>query len=110
MGFCEEKRYFFTSKSIVFEEKRIKQKNCRLYPTDFLLVIFYNVNMIIELIGTNIRQKRKELKLSQEELAFRAKIDRSYLAEIEKGKINISILKLEQIANALEINIDELLK
>lgn len=66
--------------------------------------------MITELIGTNIRQKRKELKLSQEELAFRAKIDRSYLAEIEKGKINISILKLEQIANALEINIDELLK
>ena len=87
-----------------------KTKNCRLYPTDFLLVIFYNVNMITELIGTNIRQKRKELKLSQEELAFRAKIDRSYLAEIEKGKINISILKLEQIANALEINIDELLK
>ena len=66
--------------------------------------------MITEVIGANINQKRKELKLSQEELAFRAKMDRSYLAEVEKGKVNISVLKLEQIAKALEVNVDELLK
>lgn len=66
--------------------------------------------MITEVIGANIRRRRDELKLSQEELAFRAKVDRSYLAEVEKGKINISILKLEQIAKALDINLEELIK
>ena len=66
--------------------------------------------MITEVIGANIRRRRDELKFSQEELAFRAKVDRSYLAEVEKGKINISILKLEQIAKALDINLEELIK
>lgn len=91
-------------------KQELKKWNCWLYPTDFLLVIFYNLGMITEVIGANINQKRKELKLSQEELAFRAKMDRSYLAEVEKGKVNISVLKLEQIAKALEVNVDELLK
>lgn len=61
-------------------------------------------------IGLNIRNIRNSLKLSQEELAFRAGIDRSYLSEIENGYKNLSVLVLDQIASALEVDAAELLK
>lgn len=57
---------------------------------------------ICALIGTNIRKIRNSKKLSQEECAFRAGIDRSYLSEIENGYKNLSVLVLEQIANGLD--------
>jgi len=51
---------------------------------------------------------RNSQKLSQEELAFRADIYRSYLSEIENGYKNLSVVVLEQIANALQVNICDL--
>lgn len=63
---------------------------------------------ICSIIGINIRKKRTAKKLSQEELAFQAGIDRSYLSEIENGYKNLSVTMLEQIATALEVDISEL--
>lgn len=60
---------------------------------------------ICSVIGTNIRKTRNSKKLSQEELAFKAGVDRSYLSEIENGHKNVGIVVLEQIAIALEIKI-----
>jgi len=60
---------------------------------------------ICALVGTNIRKLRNSKKLSQEDLAFKADIDRSYLSEIENGYKNLSITMLEQIAAALEVKI-----
>lgn len=40
--------------------------------------------------------------MSQEELAFEAGVDRSYLSEIENGYKNVGIAVLEQIAKALK--------
>ena len=59
-------------------------------------------------IGINIRKLRNGKKLSQEEVAFRAGIDRSYLSEVENGYKNLSVTVLDQIANALEVPVTEL--
>lgn len=55
---------------------------------------------LIEL-GNQIRDLRKEKGLSQEQLAFRAEIDRSYLGGIERGERNVSFLTLVKIAQCL---------
>ena len=64
---------------------------------------------LCSVIGSNIRKLRTAKGLSQEELAFRAEIDRSYLSEIENGHKNLSVMVLDQIASALEVDLRELL-
>lgn len=60
---------------------------------------------ICSVIGANIRKLRAAKRLSQEELAFRAGIDRSYLSEVENGHKNLSVKVLDQIAAALDEDI-----
>ncbi|MBQ9279599.1 MAG: helix-turn-helix transcriptional regulator [Clostridia bacterium] len=60
---------------------------------------------IRNLIGNRIRILRKKLKLSQEALAFKAGLDRTYIASIESGKRNVSIVNIERIAIALECSL-----
>ncbi len=60
---------------------------------------------ICSVVGANVRKLRNGKKLSQEELAFEAGIDRSYLSEIENGYKNVGIVVLDQIATALEVKI-----
>lgn len=61
-------------------------------------------------IGQNIAKLRKQKKLSQEDLAGAAEIDRSFLSEIENGYKNLSILVLFRIAKALDVTPERLLK
>ncbi|MGJ1412466.1 helix-turn-helix domain-containing protein [Sphingobacterium thalpophilum] len=49
-----------------------------------------------------IRELRKSLGLTQEALAFKAAMDKTYLNEIENGKRNVSIVNLEKIIIALD--------
>lgn len=56
-------------------------------------------------LGKNIQECRKAKKMSQNDLAEKAKFNRSALASIESGKRNITILNLKQIADALEVGI-----
>ncbi len=58
--------------------------------------------MIKEIVGGRIRQLRIEQNLSQEKLALKAGIDRTYLASVEAGRRNISIVNLEKLILALE--------
>jgi len=60
-------------------------------------------------IGQLIRNKRSELKITQESLALQCGIDRSYVGRIERGEVNITIEKLYEIAEILKINPQELL-
>ncbi len=60
--------------------------------------------------GQRVRQLRKEKKLSQEELSFKANLHRTYIGMIERAEKNITLINIEKIANALETNIDNLLK
>ncbi len=57
--------------------------------------------------GERVRQLRKEQGLSQEALAFKAEIDRTYMTSVENGKRNVSVQNIEKIINALEISIQE---
>jgi transcriptional regulator with XRE-family HTH domain len=59
--------------------------------------------------GEKVRQIRKEKGLSQEALADLAGIDRSYMGHIERGDQNITLTKIHQIADALEIPVVNLI-
>lgn len=60
-------------------------------------------------VGQLIRKKRKEKEISQEKLALLCNIDRSYLGRIERGEVNITILKLYEISNILDADPKEFL-
>lgn len=60
-----------------------------------------------ELFGKRVRELRQEQGLSQEALAFKAGIDRTYMTSIENGKRNVSIQNIEKVITALEITIKE---
>ena len=60
-------------------------------------------------LGRNVRARRKELELSQEELAFEAEIDRTYVSQIERSSINPSLLVLYKVARALKTEVPVLL-
>ncbi len=60
--------------------------------------------------ASRLRQIRQVTGLSQEELADRAGLHRTYVGSVERGERNISIDNIERLANALEIDIIELLK
>lgn len=59
----------------------------------------------LETIAKNIVLLRKAKGLTQEDLCGLAEIDRSYLSEIENAKANISIKTLTAIANALDVEL-----
>lgn len=67
-------------------------------------------SMILESIGRRIRELRNSQGYSQEKLALKAEIDRTYLAGVEMGKRNLSIKSLEKILNALDIGFSEFFK
>ena len=58
---------------------------------------------IQSLIGINVRKYRLEKGLSQNDLAFQSELDRSYISDIELGKSNPTILTLQKISRALEL-------
>jgi len=61
-----------------------------------------------EKFGIKIRTIRELKGYSIEYLANIANIDRTYISDIEKGKRNVSLLIIEKLAKALEVNIQEL--
>lgn len=63
---------------------------------------------IEEKLGLRIKELRTGIKLSQEELAFRSDLHRTYISSVELGKRNISLRNIEKIAKALEVRISEL--
>ena len=56
--------------------------------------------MIKQIVGNRIRELRSNAGLSQEKLALAADLDRTYIASVENGKRNISIINLEKIIKA----------
>jgi CheY-like chemotaxis protein len=58
--------------------------------------------------GNAVRARRKRLGISQEELAGRASLHRTYVADIERGARNLSLANIEKLAKALGISIPTL--
>ncbi|MDR6955515.1 transcriptional regulator with XRE-family HTH domain [Ancylobacter sp. 3268] len=59
-------------------------------------------------IGRNLQRIRRGKGLSQEELAHLARIHQTYLSGVEGGKRNPSVLVLDRIAQALGVDVCEL--
>ncbi|MGI2145045.1 helix-turn-helix domain-containing protein [Shewanella frigidimarina] len=59
--------------------------------------------------GLKLRNKRKELGISQDKLALLAEIDRSYAGRVERGEVNITLEKAYQLAEVLRCDVRELL-
>lgn len=59
-------------------------------------------------LGTAIRTKRNDLGISQEELADRAGLHRTYISDIERGARNLSLESIDKLAGALQISIASL--
>ena len=69
------------------------------------------IRMDIKLrIGKRIKELRLKKSISQEQLALKAEIDRTYMTSVENGKRNISIQNIEKIINALETTFEEFFK
>lgn len=64
---------------------------------------------VVTLLGLNVRDLRRQQRLSQEELAHRAEMDRSYISDLERGTRNPSVKALGRIAEALGVSPDCLL-
>ena len=56
-------------------------------------------------IGKRLKVLRNQIAISQEDLAFRANLDRTYINSVENGKRNISIVNIEKICKALTISV-----
>src|ERR1700761_467898 len=57
------------------------------------------------LFGTTIKSKRSELGMSQEELADRAGLHRTYVSDVERGTRNVSLGSIEKLAHALGLSV-----
>ena len=58
-------------------------------------------------IGQRIKDLREKSSISQKDLAYSADLDRSYIAGIENGRRNVSIVNIEKIATALNVTLKE---
>lgn len=65
---------------------------------------------IREILSKNIRKYREDRHFSMEELSLLFEVDNSYISKLEKSKINITIDKLEKLAQILGIEVVDLFK
>lgn len=63
---------------------------------------------ILDVFASNVQKYRKQLGLSQEKLAERAGLHRTYIGMIERSEKNITLLNIEKIAKALNVEIKDL--
>ena len=60
--------------------------------------------------GRRLRELRQASGLSQEELAFRAGLHRTYVSSAERGQRNVALVNLEKLAQALDADICDLFR
>lgn len=59
------------------------------------------------LYGKRVKQLRLEKKLSQEKLANIVELDRTYVAQVESGKRNISLRNIQKLSHGLGVTLGE---
>jgi len=58
---------------------------------------------LVKVFAAHVRARRRELGLSQEQLAEKAGVHRTYVGMLERGEKNVTIYNIERIANALTV-------
>lgn len=64
---------------------------------------------LLTALSYTVRERREVLRLSQEEVAHRAKLHRTYISDIERGARNLSLKSLYDLARALEVTTSDLI-
>jgi len=90
---------------IVCSTKRILQ-----LALCILKIAMVSDSEILKKFGNRVRELRKERNISQEELAYKADLHRTYIGMIERAEKNITLMNIEKIANALEVSIKDFFK
>lgn len=67
------------------------------------------IEQTIITFGRNVQTARQALGISQEELAFRAGLHRTYIGMVERAERSISLQNAKKIADALNVKLDSLL-
>jgi transcriptional regulator with XRE-family HTH domain len=65
---------------------------------------------ILKRFGQRVRDERLKQGLSQESLAEKAGLHRTYIGMIERAEKNITLINIEKIAKALGMKVDELMR
>src|SRR4051812_23239320 len=65
---------------------------------------------IRERLGYAVKARREQHGLTQEDLAERARIHRTYLSDVERGTRNVSLINIERIAAGLGLPVSELFR
>jgi transcriptional regulator with XRE-family HTH domain len=68
------------------------------------------MNDLRNTVARNLRRLRTAKGWSQEELAFRAKVDRSYISQLETGVYSASVTMLGRLSKAFGVDAGEFLK
>ena len=71
--------------------------------------MYHSHSKLLIAFGTAVRTARKGNSLTQQELADRASLHRTYIADIERGRRNVSLVNITALARALEISPSKLL-
>lgn len=64
---------------------------------------------ILVIFGNNVRRYRLIKGMSQEQLAHKADLHRTYIGMIERAEKNITLVNIQKIANSLEVTVNQLL-
>jgi len=73
---------------------------------NIILSMAHNEKKLLLSFGKKIREIRSSLALSQEELAEKAGVHRTYIGMIERGEKNVTIITIQRLAHALDVNIE----
>lgn len=66
-------------------------------------------HQILNILAENVRFYRSQLNISQEELAFRSGLHRTYIGMVERAEKRVSVISLEKLSEALGVSYNELL-
>ncbi len=73
-------------------------------------IMFSMEYRILKQFGDRVRKLRRKNNWSQEELAKRARLHRTYIGSIERSERNVSLINIERIAKALKVKISDLIE
>ena len=65
---------------------------------------------LLKSFGARVKRQRRRRGLSQEEIAFRSGLHRTYVGSVERGERNVALLSIRKLAKALECTPGDLLR
>jgi transcriptional regulator with XRE-family HTH domain len=68
------------------------------------------LSVVHEKFGKRIKKLRSEYKMTQEDLAFKVGVDRSYMGFLERGEKNPTLKNIAKIAEVLKVTLSELFR